>query len=61
MELTTNFNVRLSEVDRAGLKTIAKRMERTEGDAVRILIRERARGLGLMSGPDQAKKEKALA
>jgi len=41
------FRVRLSETERGLVARIAERMDRTESDAVRQVIREAARLLGL--------------
>lgn len=47
MKRSTMFSVRLSETERRLVARIAEQMERTESDAVRQLIREAARLLGL--------------
>lgn len=42
------FSVRLTETERGLIARLAEQMERTESDAVRQLIREAARLLGLL-------------
>lgn len=48
MKRSTMFSVRLSETERGLVARIAEQMERTESDAVRQVIREAARLLGVL-------------
>jgi integrase len=48
---STMFSIRLSEAERGLVTRIAEQMERTESDAMRQIIREAARQLGLLPAP----------
>lgn len=51
MKRSTMFSIRLSEAERGLVTRIAEQMERTESDAMRQIIREAARQLGLLPAP----------
>jgi hypothetical protein len=51
------FSVRLSDAERGLVTRIAERMERTESDAVRHIIRESARMLGLVPGATRSSED----
>jgi antitoxin component of RelBE/YafQ-DinJ toxin-antitoxin module len=39
------FTMRVNEADKRELKAVAEKMQRTQADAVRVLVREKAREL----------------
>lgn len=45
MRRNDNFGLRVSEIERAMIAGLAKRLQRSESDVVRLLIREAAREL----------------
>ena len=45
MRRNDNFGFRVSEIERAMIADLAKRLRRSESDAVRLLIREAVRNL----------------
>ncbi len=52
----STFTVRLSADDRQRLAAVAERLERKQGDVLRLLLRSKARELGLMASPEQNSK-----
>ncbi len=42
-----NFTLRVSPTERQLIAAVAERLDRTESDAVRLLVREKARQLGV--------------
>jgi predicted KAP-like P-loop ATPase len=48
MNRIDNFTVRLSVAERQLITAIAQRLERTESDTMRLLVREKARELGVL-------------
>jgi hypothetical protein len=42
-----NFTLRVNPTERMLITAVAERLERTESDAVRLLLREKARELGI--------------
>jgi predicted transcriptional regulator len=55
------FSVRLNDAERGLVTRIAERMERTESDAIRHVIREFAQMLGLMPGAMRSSEDSAQA
>ena len=52
LDLCTNA-VRLNEYDRGCLKAIAKNLQRTEADAIRLIVREFAKIFGEVAAKEQ--------
>jgi hypothetical protein len=47
MNRDDNFTLRMNSVERQLITVVAQRLERTESDTVRYLLREKARELGI--------------
>jgi hypothetical protein len=58
MRRIQSFGMRMNSSERQLLHTVAQRLERTESDLIRWLIREKARELGVL--PVVRKKEGAV-
>jgi predicted nucleic acid-binding protein len=56
MRRNDNFGFRVSEVERAMIADLAKRLRRSESDAVRLLIREAVKNLQMQ---DQVARDAA--
>ena len=48
-----NFTLRMNSDERQLITVVAQRLERTESDTVRYLLREKARALGLLPTPKE--------
>jgi hypothetical protein len=48
MNRVDNFTLRMNSDERQLITVVAQRLERTESDTVRFLLREKARELGVM-------------
>jgi hypothetical protein len=48
MNRLDTFKLRVNETERQLITAVAQRLERTESDTVRFLLREKARELGVM-------------
>ena len=55
----TFLNVRLTASERQLAEAVAERLERNESDTVRLLLREKARALGLV--PAAPKEDRSVA
>jgi hypothetical protein len=59
-----NFTLRVSTTERELIAAVARRLERNESDTVRLLVREKARELGVIAQTTDrapARSEAALA
>jgi predicted transcriptional regulator len=59
MSRSTTFTVRLNTDEREAINALAQKMERTQGDVVRLLLRQRAAELGVK--PSAAKESPRAA
>jgi hypothetical protein len=57
----TFLNVRLNASERQLAEAVAERLERNESDTVRLLLREKARALGLMPATPKVDRQVANA
>jgi hypothetical protein len=48
MERSNTFGMRVSLTERQLMAVVAQRLERTESDTLRLLVREKARELGVL-------------
>jgi len=55
------LNVRLNANERQLAEAVAERLERTESDMVRLLLREKARQLGILPNNDQRRSAEQAA
>jgi len=55
------LNVRVTTNERQLAEAVAERLERTESDMVRLLVREKARELGIMPSNDQRRSAEQAA
>jgi len=56
MRRNDNFGLRVSEIERAMIVDLAKRLRRSESDAVRLLVREAVKSL---QAQDEAARDAA--
>jgi hypothetical protein len=59
MNRVDNFTLRMNSDERQLITVVAQRLERTESDTVRYLLREKARELGVM--PAAPKDDRSVA
>jgi hypothetical protein len=59
MNRVDNFTLRMNSDERQLITVVAQRLERTESDTVRFLLREKARELGVM--PAVPKNDRSVA
>jgi hypothetical protein len=54
-----NFTLRTSPAEREMISAVAQKLERTETDALRLLIRQKARELGIAPTNDERQRAHA--
>jgi len=61
MNRVDNFTLRMNSDERQLITVVAQRLERTESDTVRYLLREKARALGLVPAAPKDDRHEAQA